>query len=186
MNCKLPDIVGFCPEEAVWKMLADISTLLLKDNTACWLSPDAIAIEGDMFIIEKKPMADAAFLPPEEDNSQQPTTAQKVWMLGAIAYYMATGHIIFGGHGGSYQKAHPQVALPTMPKAFQSLTPVVQQCLCHRPSARISMEQLSTLSRKGLSVCSQRSRSEWHGNEPSCKTKNREKTTGDKWPEEMI
>ena len=48
------DIAGFCPEEAVWKMMTDVSKCLLTDGFNHTLSPDSVVIVGDSFIIAKE------------------------------------------------------------------------------------------------------------------------------------
>ncbi len=146
----LRDIAGFCPEEAVWKMLADVSRFVQKEGTSCTLTPDTIVIDGDSFMV----------IPSANAESTCETTSQKalVWSLGAVAYFTATGHVVFGGHGESYQQEHPSVPLPVLPKDFQALTPVLQKCLCYLPDDRMSMEELMNLSQKGLEACAKRQR----------------------------
>lgn len=177
------DIAGFCPENAVWKMLADISALLIKDDTCCFLTPESIVVDGDSFIVESEKEGVSEFLAPEQEKSQMPRDNQKVWSLGAVAYYMVTGHVIFGGHGSVYQKAHPSVPLPVMPKGLQALTSVLQKCLCYIPDERVNLKDLNTLSLKGLTFCEQqqRSKSPQMVNAPQTEVKQ----NGDKWPEEM-
>ena len=45
------DIAGFCPEVAVWKMMANVCEFLLKDSKDCLISPDSIVIDVNSFII---------------------------------------------------------------------------------------------------------------------------------------
>lgn len=177
------DIAGFCPEEAVWKMMADVSGALLQESQGCVLTPDSIVIDGKMFLVESGHDVSNEFLAPEDNGEQQPNVARMVWALGAVAYYTATGHVIFGGHGGSYQKEHPLVPLPVLPKDLQALTPVLHKCLCCLPEHRVSMEALNELSLKGLAACEkqQRRKSAQTANETSKEVI----YTGEKWPEEM-
>ena len=100
------DIAGFCPEEAIWKMMVDVSSFLQKDETSIFLTPDSVTVDGSTFIVESNHEMSSEFNAPEYQDSQKPDEKQMVWSLGAVAYYMATGHIVFGGHGGSYQKEH--------------------------------------------------------------------------------
>ena len=180
----LRDIAGFCPEEAVWKMLADISGGLLQDSAGYVLTPDSIVIDGKMFLMEKGHNILNEFLAPEQNVEQQPDTAQMVWALGAVAYYTTVGHVLFGGHGGSYQKEHPLVALPVLPKGLDALTSVLQKCLCYAPADRVSIRALNELSLRGLETCEkrQRIRSVQKVNEKDKEVIN----TGEKWPEKMI
>lgn len=180
---KLRDIVGLCPEEAIWKMMAYVSEFLIKDKHAHMLGPDNITIDGDMFLVGADKETPKEFLPPEQEAKESPGTPQMVWTLGAVAYYAASGHVVFGGHGGSYQKEHPHVPLPKLPKAMGALTPVVQQCLRSDPSERIGLEELHGLALAGLKACSlrQREKSDVLDNgRPGEKTASEEK-----WPEEM-
>ena len=162
------DIAGFCPETAVWKMLIDVSGILIKEDQGYQISADTIVVDGDAF-----------FVTGEKNNSNM---LDMVWELGAIAYYTATGHIVFGGHGGEYQQAHPHVTLPMLPKSFMTLTPIIHRCLCYDKSCRINMEDLSRMAEEGLTACLHRKR------EKSQKTdKPYEKNSKqlEKWPEEM-
>lgn len=180
---KIKDIIGLCPEEAIWKMMADISEFLIKDSHTHVLDPDNITIDGDTFLIGSAQKVAKEFLPPEQEVSEPPGMPQMVWSLGALAYYAASGHVVFGGHGGSYQKEHPHVPLPKLPKSMRALTPVVQQCLHSDPSERIELEKLHDLAVNGLRACSQRQREKsdvLDNGHPGEKT-----AEGEKWPEEM-
>lgn len=172
------DIAGFCPEEAVWKMMADVSGFLHKEKEGYLLSADTIMVDGEQFLVT---------------GAKNTTTEEEmVWSLGALAYYVATGHDIFGGHGHSYQQEHPQVALPMLQKSFHALTPIIHRCLCANPSDRISMSELELLARKGLATCAQRQRQEIKETEDSaaCRKDKRIPQSGscgnEKWPEKMI
>lgn len=162
------DIAGFCPEEAIWKMLADVSDFLLKDGKGYVLRSDAIAIDGSTFMVEAEQSAT--------------TEAEMVWALGAVAYEAVMGHVVFGGHGESYQQQHPHVALPHLPKAFQRLTPIVHQCLCHDEGKRIGLKDLSQQAHKGLETCRQEGRETVPTTATSTTTEKRQR---EKWPEEM-
>lgn len=178
------DIAGFCPEVAVWKMMADISEYILHEDTMYELSPDAITIDGDAFMVDTGHVSSDEFMAPERHNGKSLNSAQMVWSLGAIAYFTATGHVIFGGHGGYYQKEHPAVALPTLTKDKQSLTSVVQHCLNYNPDERISLKELNEQSLKELAACKKRPRTQLA---VSIKKNNSVKDNhGERWPEEMI
>lgn len=176
------DIAGLCPEVAVWKMLADVGSLLQSEARGYVLSPDTIGVDGEAFMLEGGEEPSAAFLAPEQQAGEEPTEAQMVWALGATAYFAATGHVVFGGHGGSYQRRHPQVPLPALPKAYQALTPLVRQCLCCQPSERISLPELTEQARKGLYACMQKPRTK-----ATTATKPAEtaEEAAQPWPEEM-
>jgi hypothetical protein len=178
------DIAGFCPEEAVWKMMVDVCEFMLKEGIDCVLTPDSIAIDGCTFMVETEHESIKEFLAPEQNDVQKAGITQMVWSLGAIAYYVATGHIVFGGHGGSYQKDHPLVSLPILPKGLKALTPVIQQCLCYAPDERINLKELKNLTQEGLAACEKRHRKK---SVKIIKEHNVEVIQiGERWPEEMI
>jgi len=180
----LRDIAGFCPEDAIWKMMADVSAFLLKDGMEHVLTPDSIMIDGNMFMVTKEREALNEFIAPEQHDEQSTGVAQMVWSLGAVAYYTATGHVVFGGQGGSYQKEHPSVALPILPKDFQTLTPVLQRCLCYAPEGRFNLKELYESSQKGFVDCEKQ-----QCNRNVETAKKQEKVVNnivEKWPEEMI
>ena len=178
------DIAGFCPEEAVWKMMADVSACLLEENAAGFLTPDSILIGGDAFFFETGHAVVSEFLAPEQEEGAATDRQQWVWSLGAVAFYAATGHVVFGGHGGSYQRRHPSVSLPVLPKGMQNLTPVLQRCLCRNPEERIALAELRELSLSGWRQCKtqQRMRTDVA---PKNQSEGAEQN-GDKWPEKMI
>lgn len=180
----IKDIAGFCPEEAIWKMLADVSDILLKDEAEHTLAPESIVIAGNSFFIESQQTINSEFMAPEQESTQAPMRSQMVWILGAIAYYMATGHVVFGGHGGKYQKEHPAVPLPVLPKALQTLTPVLHRCLCAAPKDRINMEELNAMAKQGQTYCSNRQRE--RNTTTSLERHQPKKYQGEKWPEKMI
>lgn len=165
----IQDIAGFCPESAVWKMMADVSDFILQGGCGFLLKPDTIAVEGEQFLVT--------------NTKNDATKEEMVWALGAVAYYAATGHDVFGGHGWGYQQEHPQVALPVLPKSFRKLTPVIHGCLCYDVSRRIKMEELRQLAQKGLVACAQQIRTKTNDVEES---RIRIKGIIEIWPEEMI
>ena len=178
------DIAGFCPEEAVWKMMADVSDYLLKESNDCIITPDSIVIDGNTFIMETGSEPIKEFLAPEQTDTNRSGISQMVWSIGAVAYYAATGHVVFGGHGSNYQKEHMSVALPILPKILQALTPVIQGCLCAVPEKRYSMKELHDLSLKGLASCKNQQRMKTE--ETKDEQKKNTIIADDKWPEEMI
>ena len=180
---RLRDIAGFCPEEAVWKMMADISNLISDDKMLTQPNPDSILVDGDSFIIDSGTVEIDAFLAPEQYDVNKKDIKQKVWALGATAYFMATGHTMFGGFGGKYQNSHPNVPLPNMPKPLHLLTPVIHKCITCIPSERISPEELKLLATKGLENCSRQHRGKIANVNNFTVTKNGNE---DKWPEKMI
>lgn len=180
------DISGFCPEEAIWKMIADVSECLLNDGVGNGLSPDSVIVDGNSFMVNRIQDIENEFHAPEHKDDQLSDEKEEVWSLGAIAYYASTGHVVFGGHGGKYQKEHPLVSLPALPKRLHSLTPLLQKCLCYDSKERIGLEVLNDLARKGLEECGKQSRNRIMSANGKEKKENGVKYTGEKWPEEMI
>lgn len=178
------DIAGFCPEEAIWKMLKDVSTFLIKDDNSCFLSPNSIVIDGKSFIVDSCTEIINDYLAPEQNVNQIPNSEQMVWSIGSVAFYMATGHNIFGGFGSSYQKEHPTVALPVLPKGLQELNFVLHKCLCYAPDERLSIIELNHASIRGLDSCEKRKSKliEVAKDNPPREFL----SIDDKWPEEMI
>lgn len=175
-------MAGFCPEDAVWKMMADISKFLLRDDSVKMMNPDSIVVDGNMFMAEIASQKIPEFLAPEQEDCENTLKPQLVWQLGAVAYYMATGHVIFGGHGSRYQQEHPHVALPVLPKNYHALTLTIQHCLCYNKAERISLEELSVVAEKEWTVCSSRHREKVSRQGETVQTENQQKR---KWPEEM-
>ena len=179
------DIAGFCPEDAVWKMIADVSGCLINEKFGYELSPDSIMIDCFSFMLNSTQEMTDDFQAPEHNNGQKPNKEETVWSLGAVAYYAATGHIVFGGHGGDYQREHPTVSLPVLPKGMQNLTPVLQKCLCYRPEERVGLQELNNLAQNGLMACGRQAQKETLSDK-KIEINKEIKYTGEKWPEEMI
>lgn len=179
------DIAGFCPEEAVWKMMADVSAFMIKESEGCYLNPDSVIIDGEVFMVEAGQGRISEFLAPEHTDTRKPDEKEMVWALGAVAYFMATGHVVFGGHGSSYQKDHPSVSLPVLFKGMEKLTAVLQKCLCYKPERRIGIEELNAFSMKALADCRQQQRMKMNV-EGHHEQKREVYDLAEKWPEEMV
>ena len=154
-------VAGFCMEEVLWKALSDISGVMLSidGERIHFAMPSNIIIEGEKFSFKTNENVDTTpeFLPPESD-SPIASRPGAVWSLGALICYMSSGHYIFGGRGGKYQQAHPQVDLPILRKEHSRLTPIVQQCLCFTPSQRISLKELHAKALAGFEACKNKKR----------------------------
>lgn len=179
----LKDIAGYCPEEAIWRMAADLGQCI-KNSSQCPTSPDEVIVDGLSFLIGDKTDEQSEFIPPECFSNAPYGQPQQVWTLGALIYHASSGRTLFGGHGGAYQKIHPNVLLPSLQKKHQSLTALMQQCLQHNPSSRISIGRLVDEALKGLGNCRKTTRS-------YCMADRKAASKGDNqrkenWPEEMI
>ena len=180
MDMRLNYIVGYCPEVAIWKMLADISRVAQEKR--CALSPSSIIVDGNAFLLANDASASPEFQAPEHTDNSTLTEAQMVWTLGSIAYYMSSGHIIFGGKGGAYQREHPSVALPVLQKAHLALTPVLQRCLCADPSTRITLKDLERMATQNVKACECRER---ESAPSSIREEDKSYGLSDNWPENM-
>lgn len=180
----LKDIAGYCPEEAIWKMIADLGQSV-KDAGHCPMSPDEVIVDGVSFLTDDHGGLQEQYLAPECNDGTPCGQRQQIWTLGALIYYASSGRTLFGGHGGAYQRRHPNVLLPSLRKSHSSLSVLMQQCLQHDMSSRIGIDKLLDEARKGLENCRKTKRGHNKGIEelvPSSATKQRK----DHWPEEMI
>lgn len=177
-------MAGYCHELALWKMLVDLCKTLLEDESQrTILSPLRIRIDGNDFKLEKAEDQDAQpeFIPPEGVGNLGETGI--VWSLGALVCFASSGHFIFGGRGGSYQRNNPTVGLPVLRKEHSALTPLVQRCLCFSPSQRISLKDLYEEACKGMERAKNRPRVEAH--RLNVGTESISFTSDEIWPEKM-
>ena len=150
----LRDIAGYCPERALWQLVADLCQEAQGGfGDGRNLAPDGIIVDGDAFRLADDGQPEPAFLAPEHGGDGVDREAQLVWSIGALVCYAATGRVIFGGYGSAYQLKHPLVALPALPKEHRRLTPLVQRCLCADPAQRIALSELAAMARDGLAQC---------------------------------
>lgn len=178
----LRDIAGYCPEDAIWKMVADLGQNI-KNNHNCPSSPDGVIVDDLSFLIDETVTIQEEFLAPEITDGTTQGIKQEIWTLGALIYYASSGRILFGGHGGTYQKSHPNVLLPALRKDHQPLTALMQQCLKNEPEDRIDINRLVTEAHKGLENCLKMTR----GHKEIAKETSAAifKNQKENWPEEM-
>lgn len=179
----LRDIAGYCPEEAIWKMVIDLGQSI-KDNGHCPSSPDGVIVDGMSFLTDESAGTQTQFLAPESSDNTNCNQAQQIWTLGALIYFASSGRTLFGGYGGAYQQSHPNVLLPVLRKDHQSLTALVQQCLQCDPTLRIGIDKVIDEARKGFENCRATMRCSTESKRKSMPTASRLKT--ENWPEEMI
>ena len=180
----LRDIAGYCPEEAIWKMVIDLGQNI-KDNGHCPLSPDGVVVDSMSFLTDESASNQAQFLAPESsDDNTACNQAQQIWTLGALIYFASSGRTLFGGYGGTYQKSHPSVLPPTLRKDHKSLTALMQQCLQFDPSSRIGIDKVIDEARKGFENCRGTMRCRNENAKESLPTISPRNT--ENWPEEMI
>ena len=178
----LRDIAGYCPEEAIWKMVIDLGQSI-KDNGHCPLSPDGVMVDDKAFLTDDSADTQSQFLAPECTDGATKGQAQQIWSLGALVYFASSGRTLFGGYGGAYQKNHPNVLLPTLRKDHQSLTALVQQCLAFDPSSRIGIDRVMDEARKGYEQCRKAKRCPIGKTRGTMAATTRQKA--ENWPEEM-
>lgn len=145
-------IAGFCNERTLWKLLVDLSSKLLDEpsNAMKVVTPEMVIIDGEDFRLNDETALSQSteFYPPEGIGNSK--SEGLVWSLAAIVCYASSGHYVFGGRGGSYQRSHPKVELPTLKKEHSGLAALVKRCLCYTPSQRISLNDLHAAAVKGL------------------------------------
>ena len=153
-------IAGYCNEKALWKLLVDLSSDILDktSKTRKVIMPEMVIVDGEDFrLTDEMPQnTSTEFLPPEgigESGSEG-----LVWSLAALVCYASSGHYVFGGRGGSYQRSHPKVELPTLKKEHSGVATLVKRGLCYTPSQRISLGELHAAAVKGLESNVQMSR----------------------------
>lgn len=182
----LSTIAGFCNEQALWKLLVDLTSKQIKSNSPKWMipAPELVVVDGDVFQIDTNESQNQAaeFYPPEGIGNFG--EEGYVWSLGALVCYASSGHYVFGGRGGAYQHNKPDVDLPRLRKEHSALTPIVKRCLCYSPSERISLKELRDLAIKGLESNNQMSRLK-RSIEPSEMIDSLE-CIDDVWPERMV
>ena len=185
-NTTIHAIAGYCNEKVLWKLLADLSSELLKGTSKMknMLTPDMVMIDGENFRIVDKILLNSSseFCPPEGVGDD--IEKGLVWSLAGLACYASSGHYVFGCRGGVYQRSNPKVDLPALRREHSSLTPVIKRCLCYSPSQRITLSELHAIAKKGLDSNEQLSRQK-RTVEPS-KMKVSLESLDDVWPEKMI
>ena len=124
----LTGIAGFCPEPAVWQLVADLCDIVQAHRSGAYLAPENIIADHYSFRVDDTGVEAQEFQAPETAATGQVTDAQCVWSMGALIYYCTLGRVVFGGHGSAYQRQHPDVALPVLPKTHRALTPVLHRC----------------------------------------------------------
>jgi len=179
----LEQIAGYCHDQAIWKLIADLASGVASKSD-CLLSPAAVIVDGNTFLIDDSAPVMKEFRAPECIDSKTSAQAQQVWSIGAIAHYASSGRILFGGNGSNYQHEHPEAPLPVLQKKHQALTPLVQRCLCHDPSQRISLQELANEARCGLERCSNSPRQPLQSTSKTPSTV-KPAASAESWPEEM-
>ena len=148
----IQSIAGYCHEKALWKLLVDLTSDTPDDKFREWkvITPDIVLMDGETFCIDDdiQEKQTTEFFPPEGISNYG--ESGYAWSLGALVCYVSSGHYIFGGRGGIYQRSHPKAELPTLRKEHSALDPLIKRCLCFSPSQRISLLELHALATKGL------------------------------------
>lgn len=178
-------LAGFCSEQTLWKLLVDLSSELLNKISKApkVIMPEMVLIDGEDFRLcdYVSPNPTTEFYPPE--GVEHIDSEGLVWSLAALVCYASSGHYVFGGRGGSYQRNNPKVELPTLKKEHSALTALVKRCLCYSPSERIGLRELQVAAQKGLESNEQMNRPK--RKDESLQANNKIECTDDVWPEIM-
>lgn len=176
----LKSIAAYCPEKAIWKFMADLSKLLQKK--LCRISPDNVAVDGTAFFITDSVPHNIDYDAPEYTDDSAFSESQAVWSIGAIACYLSSGHVIFGGMGGRYQRQSPEAPLPILQKCHERITPIIHKCLCANPKERITLAELENEAKRQFEKVVLRKEIEQKESGTELMFVN---TNSDSWPEKM-
>lgn len=138
----IKDIAGYCREELLWDFIIDVAREMQTSHF--------MPTEPEHVLISNTKSASfclADNLPTSEDDSE------RVWNMAALAFFISTGHLIFGGKGISYQIKHPGVKLPTMIKEHASINSLFQQCTNSDPHIRPSLQELISKAEEERKKC---------------------------------
>ena len=178
-------IAGYCSEKALWQLLVNLITDALNNESKSWrvLTPDHVIVDGEDFYVDdnitSEPLTE--FIPPE--GMENYGELGFIWSLGALVCYASSGHYIFGGRGGAYQRNKPKIKLPALRKEHSNLDALVKRCLCYSPSQRIALNELLELANKGLKSNNQKTRVKQ--SKDSSKANMPSLTINESWPEKM-
>ena len=184
-NNTIHSIAGYCSEKALWKLLVDLITNAISNKSEIGrvLTPDRVIVDGDGFCVDSNISSEplTEFIPPE--GIENYGESGFIWSLGALVCYASSGHYLFGGRGGAYQRNKPKVELPALRKEHSPLDALVKRCLCYSPSQRITLNELLEHANKGLESNNlknrvKQSKESGKANMPSL-------TTNESWPEKM-
>ena len=179
-------IAGYCSEKALWKLLVDLITDAHSNESGSWrvLTPDHVIVDGEGFCIDSnissKPLTE--FIPPE--GIENYGELGFIWSLGALICYASSGHYIFGGRGGAYQRNKPKVELPALRKEHSNLDVIIKRCLCYSPLQRITLNELFELANKGLESNNQKTRAK-QSKDSRKASDSLSLSTNELWPEKM-
>ena len=178
-------IAGYCSEKALWKLLVDLIRGALSNESESWkvFTPDHVIVDGEEFCVDSNISSEllTEFIPPEGLESYG--ESGYIWSLGALICYASSGHYVFGGRGGAYQRNKPKVELPALRKEHSNLDALVKRCLCYSPSQRIRLNELLELANKGLESNNQKTRV--RQSKESGKANIPSLTKNESWPEKM-
>ena len=124
----ISEILGYATASLLDRFLVQSSDYMLK-NGPCVIDAEKVALEGDDF-----------YFPSTAETADEPDA---VWLIGAVACHLSSGHLPFGGKGRAYQQQNPQAKLPVLRSEHSTLTPLVQRCLQPEAANRISLKELN-------------------------------------------
>lgn len=146
------DLAGHCNEVTAWRVLRDVSGILLTDPTLP-VSPYLIEIcdDGSFTLAHPEESVDLGGFAAPEHGKVTPSEASAVWSLAASLFYIVMGCQVMNGKGGKAQ--HESSKLPYMRSALPLLSETVQQCLQFHPESRPSLQKIHDLAAQWFDFC---------------------------------
>ena len=137
-NVSVVHLAGFCPEQAVWRFLADMA----GHGSLGPLDPDCVRMDLSGAFIQVGRGKDPRFLEPVSDDGN-------VWSLGAVAFYLVMGMPVFGGHGHDLQM--PSTVIPSIPpcRCSRELDSLIRRCLDYDARKRPSLKEIAEEASRG-------------------------------------
>lgn len=145
------ELAGHCNELTAWRILKEMSGILLTDKTAT-VSPAHIEIkeDGGFTLSSQTPVVMEGFEAPETFHGER-TEASVVWSLAASLFYLVMGRQVMNDKGGAAQ--HESSRLPYMRSTLPQLSELIQRCLHFHPEQRPSMKEINELATQQFDVC---------------------------------
>lgn len=134
------EIAGYTTEQTIWHFVRDVAEALVRLHKNRHIhgsvSLENVSIGADSFVLA--------------ESSREGSPSDDIWQLGACMYELLTGNIPFGGKGREGQtKFSP---LPSFGETIAStrLSQLIQRCLIHDESQRITTTEIYEIAKEEL------------------------------------